>query len=73
MPSGPLENWVGKLLRTDCKVMFRAEPTCFIEPDELVLVLEILQGEKMKVLVSNREQKVGIVWSTELLINSKQV
>lgn len=59
---------------TDGKVLFHIEnDVSFIEPNDFVLVLEVLRGEKMKVMVLNDEQKTGTVWSTELLINTKQV
>jgi len=55
-------------------VLFHIEnDVSFIEPNDFVLVLEVLRGEKMKVMVLNDEQKTGTVWSTELLINTKQV
>lgn len=74
MPAPPPGGWAGKLLRTDGKVLFHIEnDVSFIEPNDFVLVLEVLRGEKMKVMVLNDEQKTGTVWSTELLINTKQV
>lgn len=74
MPKTPPEGWAGKLLRTDGKVLFHiGTDVVFIEPDDFVLILEVMQGEKMKVMVMNDEQHTGTVWATELLVNTRQI
>ena len=74
MPKTPLGGWAGKLMRTEGKVLCHiGSDVVFIEPDDLVLILEVMQGEKMKVMVMNEEQHTGTVWATELLVNTKQV
>ena len=74
MPKTPPGGWAGKLLRTDGTVMLSSGLGVeFIKPGNFMLVLEDAQNERMKVMVMNEESHMGTVWSTELLVNTKQV